>query len=75
MNEFILDTDSFTLVQRKHPRMLASVATHHSAGHPIGLTVVTVEEQCLGWFSRFRTARDRAQLADASRGFAEAVSL
>jgi tRNA(fMet)-specific endonuclease VapC len=74
MSVFLLDTDSLSFYRHNHPLVSAAVTRHRLAGATVGTTVVTVEEQCLGWFTQFRTARTPAALALASRYFAEAIA-
>ena len=52
---FILDTDHFSLLQRRHPHVSARVL----ATPPLELatTIVTIEEQLQGWLERVRRAQ------------------
>lgn len=60
----MLDTDIFSLYQRRHPRVTWAVATRPL--DRVALSVVTVEEQIDGWSGRARSARTPAEKERAS---------
>jgi tRNA(fMet)-specific endonuclease VapC len=61
MTPYVLDTDTLTLHQENHPAVVGHVAQHPPAD--IAITVLTVEEQMSGWYTRLRRARDVDDLA------------
>ena len=73
MSLYLLDTDTLTLLQHHNTTVLTAVTGARVAGHTVGLTVVSIEEQTDGWLKAIRTAKTPARLAQASRSFAEAV--
>src|SRR5262245_21168445 len=71
MSQFLLDTDTLSLFQRAHP-----VVTQKIIAQPAGavaVTVISVEEQLTGWYTRIRRAKKRTELADVYRRFAIAI--
>ena len=68
MNAHLLDTDILSLFQKGHP----SVCQHCAAAAPqsVSISVITLEEQFLGWYTRSRQAKTDAELAQASEGMA-----
>ena len=60
MSLFLLDTDVLSHLQRGNASVLAAVVGARAAGHTVGLTVVTTEEQSEGWFNAFRRAKTQA---------------
>src|SRR6266540_5375599 len=71
MSLFILDTDTLTLWRYSHP----VVCQHVDAQLPVDLavTVISVEEQLSGWYTRIRQARRRDELARAYQGLVDTV--
>lgn len=61
---YVLDTDTLTLHQHRHHRVLQQVMFR--AADTVTLTVWTVEEQVNGWFAYSRAARTTAQHITAS---------
>jgi tRNA(fMet)-specific endonuclease VapC len=61
MSEYVLDTDNLTLHQLGNASVVANASKHGSAG--LAVTVISVEEQLGGWYSRLRRARKREELA------------
>ena len=55
MTQYILDTDTLSLLQRGHP----SVSQQCAARQPsdLAITVISVEEQLTGWYTLLRNAR------------------
>jgi tRNA(fMet)-specific endonuclease VapC len=61
MSLYVLDTDVLSLHQDGHP-----VVTRNVESHPpqeVALSVISVEEQLTGWYSRLRRTRKRDLLA------------
>ena len=71
MNFYVLDTDTLTLFEEGHPNVLQRVAAHSAAD--LAITVLSVEEQLSGWYSRLRQAKDPARLALAYGRLARTV--
>ena len=59
MATFILDTDTLSLFQRNHPKILAAVGGHST--DLLAVCTVTLEEQIGGWSGLARTARTPQQ--------------
>lgn len=57
MTPYVLDTDTLTLFQENHPAVIRHVANHPPAD--VAITVLSVEEQLSGWYTRLRRAKDR----------------
>jgi tRNA(fMet)-specific endonuclease VapC len=72
MSLYVLDTDALTLVQYKHPVLEPRVMAHPPA--ELAITVVTVEEQLTGWYTKLRQARTPDQQSRAYQDLADAVS-
>jgi len=68
MNAHLLDTDMLSLFQKGHP----AVCQHCAAAAPqsVSISVITIEEQFLGWYTRSRQAKTDAELAQASESMA-----
>lgn len=63
MSLHVLDTDILSLYQAGH-----ATVCQHRAAHPPGalaITVISVEEQLSGWYTRLRRAKRREELARA----------
>lgn len=52
MNQYILDTDCFTLLQQFHPNVIQRFSTIEPEN--ITITIITVEEQIRGWLNAIR---------------------
>lgn len=72
MIEFILDTDTLSLLQRKHPAVTAAVAAHLVA---IAISAISIEEQFGGWFARLRQAQSSAEYAAISGYLSSAAEM
>ena len=68
MNAYLLDTDMLSLFQKGHPGVSQRCAA--VAPQSLSISVITVEEQFLGWYTRSRQAKTDAELAQASEGMA-----
>lgn len=63
MGLYILDTDILTLLQEGDP-----IVRQHVASRPkqeIAITIISVEEQLTGWYTRIRRTKKSALLAQA----------
>lgn len=60
---FLLDTDTVSLLERRHPGLRARVAAHDPA--EISTTVITVEEQMTGRLAQIRRGRTAQEAAVA----------
>ena len=61
MSLFILDTDTLTLLNWNHPKVLQHCAIH--SNDEIAVSVISVEEQLSGWHRALRKVKRTAQLA------------
>src|SRR5262245_21572533 len=61
MKRYVLDTDIVTLYQRGHARVVQHVLAHPV--NQLAITVISVEEELSGWYTKLRQARKRDQLA------------
>ena len=60
MTRYVLDSDILSLFQRGDPIVAAHVA--RCAPDDVAMTIVSVEEQLSGWYSRLRRARMAKEL-------------
>lgn len=71
MPAFVLDTDTFSLFLKGHPRVCENVL-----GQPLDqttTTIITVEEELGGWYSVLRKTKDHVALARTYRRMTETV--
>ncbi len=61
MSLYVLDTDVLTLLQESDPAVVRSVDAHRDSD--LAVTVISVEEQLTGWYTRVRRAKKRDELA------------
>ena len=61
MRPYVLDTDTLTLYQENHSAVVGRVVQHSPAD--IAITVLSIEEQLSGWYTRLRRAKDVDDLA------------
>jgi tRNA(fMet)-specific endonuclease VapC len=73
MNAHLLDTDTLSLFQKGHPAVSQRCAA--AAPQSVSISVITIEEQFLGWYTRSRQAKTDAELAQASEGMAHFARL
>ncbi len=73
MSLYVLDTDVLTLYRHGHPLVSQRVNARPDAD--LAITVLTVEEQLAGWYTRVRKARLPKQQADAYQDLAESLRL
>jgi tRNA(fMet)-specific endonuclease VapC len=68
---FALDTDTLTHFRTGHPKVLARVAAVPRGD--VVSTVISLEEQLAGWYSRSKNAKTPALLEHAYRKLADVV--
>jgi len=61
MSLHVLDTDTLSLLQENHFKVVARVAT--CPPENIAVTIISVEEQLSGWYRRLRRSRKPEELA------------
>jgi tRNA(fMet)-specific endonuclease VapC len=71
MNLYVLDTDTLSLYQSGHPAVCERCAAVPE--QLLALTIISVEEQFLGWHTRLLRARDTDELAQVYQRFTEFV--
>jgi tRNA(fMet)-specific endonuclease VapC len=71
MSLYVLDTDVLTLYRQGHPLVRQRVDSHPP--DELAITVMSVEEQLSGWYSRLRQAQQPPQLARAYQELAGCV--
>lgn len=71
MTPYILDTDTLSLLQQGHPKVLQQCRARPPAD--LAITVISVEEQLSGWYTVLRRARLPDELARAYQRLADAV--
>src|SRR4051794_3837229 len=71
MSRYLLDTDTVSLYQRGHPVVTPKVMAQPAG--VVAVTVISVEEQLTGWYTRIRRAKKRTELADVYWRFANAI--
>jgi tRNA(fMet)-specific endonuclease VapC len=71
MTLFLLDTDTLSLYQRGHLLVTQNIATR--LPDDVAVSVISVEEQLTGWYTRIRQAKKRPELAEVYRRFANAI--
>ncbi len=60
MSLYVLDTDTLTLFQDGHPVLCSRVQSHPLT--ELAITVISVEEQLTGWYTKLRRTRRREEL-------------
>ncbi len=71
MPRFVLDTDTFSLFVKGHPRVCANVL-----GRPLAettTTIITVEEELGGWYAVLRKTKNSPALAHAYHRMTETI--
>jgi tRNA(fMet)-specific endonuclease VapC len=63
MISHLLDTDMLTLFQHGHPKVSARCAVAPPGS--LAITIISVEEQFLGWYTRARRAKRDDEIASA----------
>ena len=59
--QYLLDTDTLTLLVKGHPGVNQKVAKHSTS--ELFTSVITVEEQLTGWYSKLRRTKQSTELA------------
>lgn len=72
MTLYVLDTDILTLYQSGHSAVVHNVQS--CPAEQLAVSVISVEEQLTGWYTKLRRAKTREQLARAYQQLARAVS-
>ena len=67
MIEWVLDTDTLTLYERNHLVVVQNCTAHAPAS--VAITIISVEEQFSGWYTRLRRAQTPDELADIYERF------
>jgi tRNA(fMet)-specific endonuclease VapC len=68
---YLIDTDTFQLLQDQQPSVVARVSLVPPA--ELAISVITVEEQMSGWYTQLRQAKDQERLCWAYRLLARTV--
>jgi tRNA(fMet)-specific endonuclease VapC len=63
MSLYVLDTDVLTLLQEGDPTVRQHVDSHPK--QDIAITIISVEEQLTGWYTKIRRSQALAILAQA----------
>ncbi len=71
MSLWVLDTDIMTLYQHGHLVVVQRVLAHSVAD--LSISVISVEEELTGWYTKLRQVHKRDELAHAYERLAEAV--
>ncbi len=73
MSLFVLDTDHLSLYSFQEPTVVRQVLAH--GFEELAITIVNVEEQLTGWYTRIRQARNDEKRARAYEALFQAVEL
>jgi tRNA(fMet)-specific endonuclease VapC len=73
MKRYVLDTDMLTLYQLGNPAVVRQVTRH--LREELAVTVLTVEEQLTGWYTRLRRAKRREELARVYQHLTDGIEL
>jgi tRNA(fMet)-specific endonuclease VapC len=71
MTQYILDTDTLTLLQAGNPKV--SQECRACPAGDLAITVISLEEQLSGWYTALRTARRPDDLARVYQRLADTV--
>ena len=71
MKRFVLDTDILTLYQKGHSGVVERVQAHPL--DKLAVTVISVEQQLTGWYTKLRRAKKPDQLARAYKHLTDAT--
>src|SRR5260370_37603378 len=71
MIQFILDTDTLTLIQEGHPEVCGRFLKQPP--DTVAITVLSVEEQVSGWYTQVRQAKRPERLSWAYRRLTENI--
>jgi tRNA(fMet)-specific endonuclease VapC len=67
--KYLLDTDTFSLTQYGHVKMLAALTKYLSID--IAICSITIQEQIQGWLSRLNQLKDNDKISDWHSQFVE----
>src|SRR5271155_672592 len=67
MKLFVLDTDHLTLLHHDQPVVKARVLAANPKS--LAITLITIEEQLSGWYTKIRKAKKPKEIATAYAGF------
>ena len=73
MIPYILDTDTLTLLQEAHPLVCQRVRACQPTD--LAITVISIEEQFLGWITALRQAKKHDELARVYQRLADNVQI
>jgi tRNA(fMet)-specific endonuclease VapC len=73
MSLYVFDTDILSLFQKGHAAVIQHARIH--SPDDLAITVLTVEEQLSGWYTRLRKAKDTTALARAYQELANSVKV
>lgn len=73
MTLYVLDTDSLSLFERRHPTLTTKVET--TAHEDLAVTIITIREQLNGWLGLLNRVRGLEEEARIHRRLAETVRL
>jgi len=71
VNSYVLDTDTLTLSQRGQAAVQRNAASHPPS--QVAVSVISVQEQLSGWYTRVRRAKRPDDLAAVYERLAEAI--
>jgi tRNA(fMet)-specific endonuclease VapC len=67
MSLYVLDTDHLTLLQHDHAEVKGRVLAKNA--WDVAITLITIEEQLGGWYTKIRQAKKPQEIAKAYAGF------
>src|SRR5439155_22498589 len=73
MSLYVFDTDILTLFQKGHAAVVQRSKMH--SPDDLAITVLSVEEQLSGWYTRLRKAKNSAKLARTYQELANSVKV
>ena len=73
MSLYIFDTDVLSLLQYNHPKVMQQCVAHFY--DDLAITIISVEEQLAGWYSRLRQAKTPDDLAEQYHRMTETVEM
>jgi len=71
MTQYILDTDTLSLLQHGHPKVSHAFGAKRPSD--VAITVISLEEQLSGWYTLLRKARRPEDLARVYQRLADTV--
>ena len=70
-NRYVLDTDILTLFERGDANVIRNIQSHPL--DDLAITIISVEEQLTGWYTKLRQAKKTDELARAYGRMTDAV--